>query len=308
MSYNRRKFIQAAGAMTAGAFILPQLGCKNDGSNAGQTASAADSTAIAAAASPSLAAFGLQLYTLRDVLPEDPKGVLKQVADFGYTQVESYEGKQGMFWGMSNTEFKSYLDGLGLTIVSSHCDIKKDFEKKAAEAAAIGMKYLIAPWIGPQKAADDWKKIAEDLNKKGEICKQNGIRFAYHNHGYSFQKIGDIIPQNYMMDNTDPALVDFEMDIYWVITGGADPVAYLQKYPNRWRLCHVKDRLKDAPAEENDASCDLGVGNIDFSKILKIAKDNGMQYYIVEQERYDNSTPLQSAKVEADYLKNFRFS
>ncbi len=308
MSYNRRKFFQIAGAMTAGAFILPQIGCNSSGSNADQTASAADTTATAAAGPPSLTEFGIQLYTLRDVLPEDPKGVIKQLADFGYKQIESYEGEKGMFWGMTNKEFKTYLDGLGMTIVSSHCDIHKDFEKKAAQAAEIGMKYLVCPWVGPQKSMDDWKKITDKFNECGAICQKNGIRFAYHNHEYTFVAFSGMIPHHFIMENTDPALVDHEMDIYWVVTGGADPIEFLTKYPNRFRLCHVKDRLKTAAADEREASCDLGTGSIDFSKILKVAHDNGMQYYIVEQERYDNSTPLESAKVDAEYLKNLRFS
>jgi sugar phosphate isomerase/epimerase len=248
------------------------------------------------------------LYTLRDDLPKDPKGILKQVASFGYKQIESYEGDKGMFWGMSHTDFKKYMDELGMTIVASHCDTKKDFEKKAAQAAEIGMKYLISPWVGPQKKMDDWKKIADEFNRLGGVCQKAGIRFAYHNHDYSFVELEGKIPQDYLMENTDSASVDFEMDIYWVVTPGADPVAYLQKYPNRFRLCHVKDRLKGAPKEEKEASCDLGTGQIDFAKVLKIAADNGMQYFIVEQERYDGSTPLKSAQADAEYLKKLVFS
>jgi sugar phosphate isomerase/epimerase len=134
--------------------------------------------------------FGLQLYTLRDVLPADPKGILKQVADMGYKQIESYEGKAGMFWGMTNTEFKKYMDDLGMTIVSSHCDINKDFEKKADEAAAIGMKYLICPSLTDEikMTADDYKKAGDLFNQKGKICKAKGLRFAYHNHDQAFAK------------------------------------------------------------------------------------------------------------------------
>src|SRR5215208_2139427 len=99
--------------------------------------------------------FGLQLYTLRDDMPKDPKGVLTQVASFGYEQVKRYEGPKGMFWGMKNTEFKKLMDDLGMEMVSSHCDINKDFDRKAAEAAEIGMNYLLCPWIGPQKSIDD---------------------------------------------------------------------------------------------------------------------------------------------------------
>ena len=110
------------------------------------------------------------------------------------------------------------------------------------------------------------------------------------------------------MENTDPELVDYELDIYWIITAQADPIAYFEKYPNRFRLCHVKDRLKNAEPDEFDASCDLGTGSIDYSHILKVAADNGMEYYILEQERYDNSTPLESAKVGAEYLRKLTFA
>ena len=136
MQYSRRKFIKISGGVTTGLAL---------GSLAGTSLFSFDSEEA-----KKIKKFGLQLYTLRDDLPKDPKGVLKQVASFGYKQIESYEGKDGMFWGLGNTGFKNYMDELGMTIISSHCDITKDFEKKAADAAAIGMKYLMCPWKGPQ--------------------------------------------------------------------------------------------------------------------------------------------------------------
>jgi len=253
--------------------------------------------------SKKLKAFGLQLYTLRTDFPKDPKGVLKQVAGFGYKQIESYEGPNGIFWGMTNKEFKSYMDDLGMNIVASHCDISKDFEKKAAEAAEIGMKYLICPYKGPQKDIDAFKKFADEFNQKGEICKKNGIRFAYHNHDYSFVNMNGEMGQDIMMKNTDATLVDFELDMYWVVTGGQDIIEWMKKYPNRVRLCHVKDRKKGAVATDKDASCDLGNGSIDYPKVLSAAKKHGMQYYIVEQERYDGTTPLKAAEADAAYMK-----
>lgn len=306
MTYNRRKFIRAAGAFSAASLLLPQFGCTG-GSGEQQNETTEEET-VETPPSPSLSAFGIQLYTLRDLMPGDPKGMLKNLADYGYQQIEGYEGDQGMFWGMSHTDFKSYLDSIGLNMVASHCDMNKDFEKKAAQAAEIGMKYLICPYVGPQKKMDDFKKLADKFNQCGVICQKNGIRFAYHNHDYSFVELEGAYPQDVMMSITDPATVDYEMDIYWVVTGGADPVAYLQKYPNRFRLCHVKDRIKGASLEEKEASCDLGTGSIDYPSILKIAAENGMQYYILEQERYDNSTPLKSAEAGAKYLKELVFS
>jgi sugar phosphate isomerase/epimerase len=251
--------------------------------------------------------FGLQLYTLRDVLPNNPKDVLTQVASFGYKQIESYEHKDlGIFWGMKNTEFKKLMDDLGMKIVSSHCDINKDFDRKAAEAAEIGMKYLICPYLGPQKTIDDFKKFAATFNQRGETCKKNGIKFGYHNHDYGFIPVDGQLPQDVMMQNTDKNLVDFEMDIYWVVTAGQDPIAWINKYPGRFKLSHIKDRKKGAPLSEREVSVDLGTGGIDFKSILKEAGKKGMEYYIVEQEAYENTTPLAAAKADADYLKNFR--
>jgi TAT (twin-arginine translocation) pathway signal sequence./Xylose isomerase-like TIM barrel. len=282
--YSRRSFLKAGGALASGMLL-------------GQSAFSSTNARIKE--------FGLQLYSLRDDMPKDPKGILKQVASFGYKQIESFEGGQGMFWGMTNKEFKAYIDSLGMTIVSSHCNINKDFDKKAGEAAEIGMKYLICPSIGSQKSVDDWKKIADKFNNCGEICKRNGIRFAYHNHGYTFKELDGQMPQDLLLQNTDAALVDYQMDIYWVVTGGSDPIMWLNKYPNRFTLCHVKDRKKNA-GNEGDASVDLGTGSIDYSKVLKVAKNKGMKYYIVEQEAYENSTPLKSVAVDAEYMKKLK--
>ena len=250
--------------------------------------------------------FGIQLWSVRDDLAKDPKGVLKQLSSYGYKQIESFEGDKGIFWGMSNTEFKSYMDALGMKIISSHCDITKDFEKKAADAAAIGMKYLICPYKGPLekiKNIDEFKKFADEFNQKGEICKKNGIRFAYHNHDYSFANMNGEMGQDVMMKNTDPSLVDFELDMYWVVAAGQDIETWLKKYPKRFRLCHVKDRKKGAPLTERDASVVVGTGSIDYPKILKTAKTQGMEYYIVEQEMWEGTTPLQAAQADAVYMK-----
>ena len=248
--------------------------------------------------------FGIQLWSVRDDLAKDPKSVLQQLSSYGYKQIESFEGAKGMFWGMTDKEFKAEMDKLGMKIISSHCNINQDFEKKVAEAAEIGMKYLICPYKGPQKDIDAFKKFAEEFNQKGEICKKNGIRFAYHNHDYSFAVMNGEMGQDVMMKNTDPKLVDFEMDMYWVVAAGQDIESWLKKYPNRFRLCHVKDRKKGATAAEKDASCDLGTGSIDYLKILKTAKKLGVQNFIVEQEKWDGTTPLQAAATDAKYMKS----
>ncbi|WP_235295846.1 sugar phosphate isomerase/epimerase family protein [Portibacter marinus] len=302
MIYNRRKFIARSGMLAAGSMVLPMISCK------GTANSTASSEAVMSTGESGLEHFGIQLYTLRDEMPKDPKGTLKKVAEYGFNHIESYEGKDGMFWGMTNKEFKAYMDELGLKIVASHTNINEGLEKKAAEAAEIGMEYIICPYVGPQTSMDAWKGITDKFNKAGEICRKEGIQFAYHNHAYSFKAFSGMIPHDYLMENTDPDLVKHEMDIYWVVTGGADPIDYLKKYPGRFKLCHVKDRMKGVDAAESQASTTLGTGVIDFPEILKVAKENGMEHYIMEQERYDNSTPLEEAQKGAAYLKEFQFA
>ena len=295
MQHNRRNFLKNTSLLGSG-LVLASLSNKLIGCapKAAATAGAAD-----------LETFGLQLYTLRDVFPKDVKGVLKQVADFGYKQVEGYEGPQGIFWGLKNTEMKSYLDSIGLNMVSTHCDMNKNFEQKADEAAAIGMKYLICPYLGPQKSMDFYKKAAERFNQCGDICKQRGMRFAYHNHDYSFKPLEGQLPQDVMMQTANPDTVDFEMDMYWVVTAGQDPIAWMKKYPNRFRLCHVKDRNKSAGSEQF-ASVTLGTGNIDYKSMLKEVGKLGMQYYIVEQEAYEGTTPLESSQANAAYMRTVK--
>jgi sugar phosphate isomerase/epimerase len=288
---NRKEFLRisggiSAGIMAAGTFPLA-TGCAEP----------------ARADAP----FGLQLYSLRDVLPGDPQGVLRQVTGFGYHQIESYEGPMGMFWGMGPAGFREYMDELGMELIASHCNIHENFEQKAADAASIDMKYLICPWIGAQESMDAYREQADLFNRCGEICRREGLRFAYHNHAYTFEPVDGIFPQDVLMENTDPDLVDYELDIYWVVAAGADPAEWLRKYPDRFTLSHVKDRKADASPSETDATVTLGTGMIDYGPLLRVARENGMEYFIVEQEQYEGTTPLDSAKDNALYMKSLKF-
>ncbi len=253
-------------------------------------------TGCATALTPAKPRFGLQLYSLRDVIFADPKSILKQVADFGYTQIESYEGDLGIYWGMKNTEFKSYLDDLGMELVASHFNMNQDLERKVDEAAEVGVKHLICPWIGPHETLDAYKSFADSFNKAGEICAKSGIRFAYHNHDYSFKPIDGVMGQTVLLDNTDPKLVDFEMDIYWVAVADEDPTAWFQRYPGRFTHAHVKDR-------GIGETVTLGTGTIDFASILTVGKTHGLSTLIVEQEQYTGTTPMDSARDNAKYMK-----
>jgi sugar phosphate isomerase/epimerase len=253
--------------------------------------------------------FGIQLWSVRDAMEKDAAGTLKNLASYGYKQVESFGGSKGIFWGMTNLEFKKELDNLGLQMISAHYredDITK-FEEVVKQAAAIGVKYLYYPWEGPNKTIADYKKLATELNERGKICAKYKMKYGFHNHDYSFRLVEGIYPQDVLMKNTNAKNVVFEMDMYWVVTAGEDPIAWLKKYPNRFMASHIKDRNKTAVDTELQASCVLGTGKINYQKIMIAAKKYGMKNFNVEQEKYDEGTSMECAKLDANYMKKIRF-
>ena len=288
----RRSFLKQSGLLTAGAFAL------------GQSASTAADLLINAPAK-TISPFGVQLFSVRDLMPKDPKGTMTQLAQMGYKQFESFGGQQGFLWGLEPKEMKSFLDGIGVEMVSTHFNFrgemgKPDQLKKSMDMAkGAGLTYLLCPYIGPQKSWDDWKKIADDLNKFGEEARKNDLKFGYHNHDYSFRPLDGKLPQEYLLNNTDLKNVVFELDLCWIDVAGVNTADHLKKYGKRYELCHVKDyTVKDGKPVQND----IGKGNVDFKKTLRTAMDSGIKYFLVEQEEYPES-PLVSLKNDADYMK-----
>ena len=302
MSYNRRLFLKSAGAATAGALVFSISSCGGSKEKSSESADPTGLTATGPSGSPSIPDFGLQLYSVRDIIVADPKGVLKQIADLGYKKIESYSGDKGFLWGMKPKEFKAYMDELGMTIVSTHADTTKDLEKAASEAAEAGISYILQPYIGPQKSIDEWNKRAEEFNKRGEICQKAGIKFGYHNHDYSFKELDGKLPQEILLDNTDKSLVHYELDLMWIVAAGKDPVAHLKKYAGRYDLCHIKDLV----SKPEPHSVDLGKGEIDFASLLKVGADSGITQFIVEQEEYPGPV-LTSIGNDAEYMKKLVF-
>jgi sugar phosphate isomerase/epimerase len=285
MNLSRRSFLKSSGLLASGLTLgnLPRLH--------GSTPKTGE-----------ISNFGLQLYTLRDVITKDPQGVLRQVGKFGYRQIESYEGPQGMFWGMGHVAFQQFLAEHGMTLTSSHANVFTDFERKVEQAAAIGIEQLVCPWIGGQAQLDDYRKMADTFNELGRIANQAGIRFAYHNHGYTFEQKEGEFPQDILLQETDPALVDFQMDLYWVENADQRSIEWLKKYPGRFTTSHVKDMSTGDKPE----STVLGTGVIDFATILRVGQDNGMKQFIVEQEAYTGTTPLDAVRENADYMRRLR--
>ncbi|UBM60625.1 sugar phosphate isomerase/epimerase [Marinilongibacter aquaticus] len=248
--------------------------------------------------------FGCQLYSVRDLMPKDPIGTMEKLAGMGYKLFESYS--EDPFWGMSPKECKKFLKGIGVKMISTHMGMKGVTEELAANAKEVGLEYIMCPYIGMQPNTDAWKKRAEDFNKAGEMCKKYGLKFGYHNHSYSFAFVSGMKGQMVLLENTDPDLVCFELDMCWSEAAGENTIAHLQKYGNRYELCHVK-QLVNIPDDSRKAKqTDLADGVIDYTKLLRAAKDNGMKYYLVEQEQYpvDSITSMAS---DAKFMKNLVF-
>lgn len=294
MQHNRRKFIKITGGATAG-FALSSI----TGLSLLQTCNQSGKK---------IKSFGLQLYVIRNLIGKNPKEVLKQVASCGYKEIESFDhGSLGMFLGMGNKRFKNFIEDHGMHMPSVHTDVFKNFEQKVEETAAIGVKYFIYNWEGPGKTLDDYKRYADDFNKKGEFCKNHGIRFAFHNHDFTFKKMEGVFPQDWLMQHTEKELVDYQIDFYWVVTAGQDPVEWVNKYPDRFKLGHFKDRTKGATEREGKAICELGKGSIDFQSILNKTKGSSINFYTVDQDTCnDRESPIECIKIDAEYMRGLR--
>jgi sugar phosphate isomerase/epimerase len=284
----RRKFLTQAGLISAGMMIAPRL----------------------LSAKPSNIA-GLQLYSLRDQLPKDVKGNIAKVAAAGYKEVEPFGySKQNGFWGLDAKAFSTLLKDNGLTTPSGHYGMdeyfvqgKTDVLETYIEAANItGMSYIVVPSINGEvlKSADQFKMVAEKMNKAGEICKKSGLKLGYHNHNFEWKPVDGTTFYDVLINGTDPSLVNMEMDIYWVVRAGQDPVKLFEKHPGRFALCHLKDMDK----ANNNLNTEIGKGVIDFKTILSKAKLAGLKHFIVEQENYINIDPYVSIAESAAYIKN----
>lgn len=246
---------------------------------------------------------GIQLYSLRDIINYDLTGTLDALSKFGYNSVETY-GFDGNFYTVSALDFRKMCNDLGMEVTSAHSGITvanaSIFAEKAAEA---GLKYLILPSFNgrPEKTLDDFKKAANEMNQIGEITKKSGITFGYHNHDFEFKPVDGKLPYDTLLAETDPSLVTFQMDIFWVVQGRQDPLRYFSQYPGRFETWHMKDMAK------NGESCIVGNGTIKFKELINHSKEAGMKRFFVEQEQYAEGTPLYCAEQSYKYIKKHLF-
>ncbi len=263
---------------------------------------AASRTARAIDRAHHISRIGLQLYTVRDAMKQDFEGTLAKVAKIGYREVE-FAG----YFDKSPQEVRTILDRNGLRAVSSHVNdgvLLKSWPETLEAAHIIGHQYVVCSSIDAsrRKQADDWKHMAELFNRAGAASKKAGIQFAYHNHTFEFvpfEPLGGKLPYDFLLAETDPKIVQMEMDIGWITEGNQDPVAYFHRYPGRFPLVHVKDMTKE------HHMMDVGSGAIDWKRIFAHSDKAGIKHYFVEHD--EPKSPFDSIQQSYKYLSKLRF-
>jgi sugar phosphate isomerase/epimerase len=244
---------------------------------------------------------GLQLYTVRDQLEADFTGTLRKIKKTGYTWLEAAGYGDGKFYGMAPAEFRKIVQGMGMEVISSHASFAADKQKEAITAhKELGVKYLVYPGfpIPEHNAKNDFIQAAARLNAIGAKCNKDGIRFGYHNHDFEFINFNDKKGYDILIENTEPSMVCFEPDIYWMTFAGVDPLEYFGKYAGRFELWHVKD-MKGDPGK---GFAEVGTGTINYDEIFKAAELSGMKYFFVEQDDCEMD-PLLSIEVSYNNLR-----
>ena len=253
---------------------------------------------------------GLQLYSLREQFAKDVPKTLDQVRDFGIKYVETHST-----YGLTPEKFRAELDSRGLKAVSGHFSYERcrdDVEGVAREAKILGEQYVGCAWI-PHKDPFDEKTCREAImvfNRAGEALAKHGLKFFYHTHGYEFLPYGNGTLFDLMMAETKPQFVHYEMDVFWIVHPGQDPVKLLEKYGSRFELMHVKDMKRGTPTGLFTGHSDvtnnvaLGTGVIDWHAVFKAARKAGVKWYFIEDE---SPTSVQQIPQSLSYLEKLKF-
>jgi len=289
---NRRTFL---GTMTAAAVFAPRLTWASEPDHIDK--------------------IGVQLYTVRDQMKHNFDETIAKVAAIGYKEVE-FAG----YFKHTPQQVRATLDHNGLTAPSMHTDYPSLFEpfpQVVADSQVIGHQYIVCPWIDEKvrKSPEGWKRAAEVFNKAGEISKKAGIQFAYHNHHFEFVQVNGKYGYDILLEETDPSLVQMEMDLCWMTVAGQDPMKYFSRYPGRFPLVHVKD-IKNIPQPKKAGEwapfknvvpnmTPVGSGSIHWKEIFSHSSQAGIKHYFVEQDKAEQ--PFESIKASYAYLEGLRF-
>lgn len=259
----------------------------------------------------------VQLYSLRSVIGNaesyaaNHEEVFKALAQMGYTSVEAANYNDGKFYGVEPAQYKADLEAAGLKSYSTHTnkglsaeelesgnfeESMKWWEEAIVAHKEAGIKYIVVPSFRVPETIQGLKVYCDYFNAIGKLCKENGMEFGYHNHSFEFNKVEDQVVYDFMLQNTDPELVFFEMDVYWTVMGRNYPVEYFKKYPGRFKVLHIKDHRELGES-----------GMVGFDAIFKNAEAAGMVGYVVEIEAFTNDDWRESLKMCADYLRSSCF-
>ena len=256
---------------------------------------------------------GLQMGSMRLMFKQGVPATLARVHELGVTELEG-----GFMRGISREEYKKLLKQYGLKVVASggsfdRLQNKDSLQKVIANAKELGAQYIVCYWIphdGDNFTLADMQKGVEVFNAAGKTIKENGLTLCYHPHGYEFRKYNETESTlfEYMMDNTNPDYVSFQMDVFWIKNPGQDPVALLKKYPTRWKMLHLKDRRIGTPNNLNgrqdvETNVVLGTGDVGIAEIMKTAKQIGIKHYLIEDE---SSRALDQVPQSIAYLKSLK--
>ena len=253
---DRRSFLLAAAAMAAGCSRTAETGVTEMSSTA---------------------PLGIQLYSVRDLMAADVAATLELIARTGYLEVE-FAG----YFGHSPADLKSILDAVDLQAPSAHLPYSaflESPEKVLEHATAMGHQFVVIPWLDPNlRSLDNYREHAENFNRWGELCRGAGIQFSYHNHQFEFEETEGKLPFDLLLAETDPSLVQFELDLAWARAANVDSVAYFKAWPGRFPMLH----LKDFDASGNEA--DIGDGDVPFASIFEYRDTAGVKHGFIERD------------------------
>ena len=248
-----------------------------------------------------LARVGVQLYSVRDLMKADLPGTLARVAAIGYKEVE-FAG----YFGRTPAQIRDLLRQNGLTSPSTHLSfdsLTSGWQKQLDDAKAAGHEWVTIAYIAEEKrrTLDDWKRIADLFNRSAAAAKSADLRFAYHNHDFEIRPIDGTRPLDLLLTSTDPKLVDFEMDLYWVVFGGGNPIDFFNQYPKRFKMVHVKD----SAGPPDNKMVDVGQGKINFPQIFAQSEKAGIEHYFVEHDQ--PADPIATITNSYNYLHNLTY-
>lgn len=304
MKHSRRTFIKSSALALAGAAFLPK-------------------PLFAAPLADSLV--GVQLYSVRDDMKKAPLQTLQALAKMGYKYVEHANYADRKFYGYTPTGFKKVLNDLGMRMPSGHTVMRaqhwdasanaftKEWNETVEDAALLEQEYVISPWLDDEsrKTTDDLKRFMNVFNKCGELCKTHGMKFGYHNHDFEFNtKLDGKLLYDLILENTDPGLVIQQLDIGNMYGVGGRAAEVIKRFPGRFASLHVKDEIRSREGEMGGdyESTVLGKGVIGVKEILQLAKTTGgTKHYIIEQESYQDKTPLDSVKEDLRMMKSWGY-